>query len=120
MDLVLSLVLDAELHSVGGHQVLGYRDGEGEGVRVGAAVDVVQVLAPDVLEGAPGVKRDSDRDRLLKADVPDLDGTREEVVLYGTRLQTNLLCFKPDSQVQIVCSWWGKVQNQARTRFRCV
>lgn len=39
--LVLSLVLDAELHSVGGLKDLWYRDGEGERVSVGAAIDVV-------------------------------------------------------------------------------
>lgn len=70
---VLSLVLNAELHSVGGLKDLRHSDGEGEGVRVGAAVDVVQVQTWNVLEGAPRVKGDPDRHRLVKAEVSDLD-----------------------------------------------
>lgn len=50
---VMSLVLNTELYVVGGLQDLWYRDGEGEGVCFGAAIDVVQVQTWNILERAP-------------------------------------------------------------------
>lgn len=70
---VASLVLDAELYCVGGFQDLGNSDSEGEGVDVEAAVDIVQVETWNVLEAAPRIKGDPDRDGLFKRQVSDLN-----------------------------------------------
>ncbi len=110
---IMSLVLDAELYRVRGQEDLRYRDRKGEGVGVRAAIDVVKVQTWNVLEGAPWVKGDSDRDGLLKGEVSDLNSAWEQTLLYRTGLQANLLCFEPVPQVQIVCSWLDKVQNKA-------
>lgn len=83
---VLRPVLDAELNDAGGSEVLGHEDGEGEGVRVGAAVDVVHVQAGDVLEGAPGVEGDPDPHPLLEGEVLDLDRPREQKLPDGAGL----------------------------------
>lgn len=108
---VLSLVLNAELHCAGRLEDLRYRHREGEGVGVGAAVDVVQVQTRNVLEGAPRVKGDPDRHRLVKGEVSDLNGAGEKTLLDRTSLQTNLLGSEPVPQVQIVCSWRDEVQK---------
>lgn len=50
---VMSLVLNTELYCVGGLHDLWYGDGEGEGVNVRAAIDVVQVQTWNILERAP-------------------------------------------------------------------
>lgn len=72
--MVLSLVLNAELHCVGGLEHLWYRDREGEGVGVVAAIDIVHVQTRNILEGAPRVKGDPDRYGLVKGEVSDLNG----------------------------------------------
>lgn len=112
---VPSLVLNAELNCVGGLEDLRYRDREGEGVSVGAAVDVVQVQTWNILEGAPRVKGDPDQDRLFKGQVSNPNSAREQMLLDGTGLQTNLLGFEPVPQVQVVCSWLDEVQDQTGT-----
>lgn len=52
-DVVRSLVLYAELHSLWELEDLRHQDGKGEGVCVGAAVDVVQVLTLNILKRVP-------------------------------------------------------------------
>lgn len=107
--LVLGLVLDAELDSARKSEVVGHRDGEGEGVCVRAAVDVVHVQAGDVLEGAPRVEGDPDPHPLVEREVLDLDRPGEETLLDGAGLQTHVLRFEPVPQMQVVCCWFHKV-----------